>query len=304
MTTANRQPAKLFHYTDAYGLKGIIEPSWSHSLMHPESVIGHHRAIRLLASDVRFMNDTEELKFGTRLLLERLRVFASDPATPEEFRIAFLDIEQYFDADRILEWPVTCYASCFCGNGDLLSQWRGYAGGTGGFALGIDRDALENRTWAFAKSRWPGDREMPSEPALRPVVYGEEAGIAAVDEGMRQLIDSNWTNLVTDRRPEVIGKARRLLFSMLVRSVATIKADAFSEEQEWRLFTLGEIDFPPYVRPRARGLVPYVEVAVNFSNKTTAKEHSEHVKAHPTIVDLVVDPDRNRVNRRSPRSRS
>jgi hypothetical protein len=34
-----------------------------------------------------------------------------------------------------MEWPRRCLAACFCAKGDLLSQWRGYAGGTGGFAL-------------------------------------------------------------------------------------------------------------------------------------------------------------------------
>ena len=84
-----------------------------------------------------------------------------------------------------------CLGACFCEKGDLLSQWRGYAGGTGGFAIGIDRDGLKNRTFAFDRNRWPGDSHPPSKPDLKPVVYGEEAGIAAVDEYIQSLMASD-----------------------------------------------------------------------------------------------------------------
>lgn len=283
----------LYHYTDSFGLVGIVKPSWPSWLVpffKSEHEIGYHRVLRLLLSDVRFMNDTEELKFGARLLRERLRIAACDHSVPEEFRAAFNDIDQFLDAEGILEWPRRCLATCFCAEGDLLSQWRGYAGGTGGFAIGVDRDGLENRTFVFHRNRWPGDLQPPSKPDLKRVVYGEEAGIAAADEHIQSLITSDWSGLVTDQRPMARNVARNLLFSLLVRAVTTIKADAFSEEKEWRLVTLSESGFPVDVRTRARGLVPYVDVGVNISEAVTAPGQELHYKAHPTIVDLVVGP--------------
>ena len=37
---------------------------------------------------------------------------------------------------------INIFAVCFCENGDLLSQWRGYAGGKYGYSIGFDSDAL------------------------------------------------------------------------------------------------------------------------------------------------------------------
>jgi hypothetical protein len=33
---------------------------------------------------------------------------------------------------------------CFCKDDDLLSQWRGYSGGSYGYSLGFDTDNLNN----------------------------------------------------------------------------------------------------------------------------------------------------------------
>jgi hypothetical protein len=283
--------AVLYHYTDAHGLVGIVDSPWRpYAILKPENEIGHYRMAKLLASDVRFMNDTEELKFGTRLLRDRLEDAAVDPSISPEFRTAFADIAPYFFPEGILDWPVGCFAACFCAKGDLLNQWRGYAGGTGGFALGLDRDALETRSYSIGRDRWPGDREIPAKATLEPVVIGKDAGIAAVDAHIQSLMNSNWAGLITDRRPNHIANARFLLFIHLVRSVATIKDDAFKEEKEWRLFSMSEFRFPVDVRARARGLLPYVSVAVNVSQKETASEHAAHHNEHPTIVDLVVGP--------------
>ena len=294
MTDAQEEgPTKLYHYTDANGLLGIVKPSWPYTYLKPEREIGYHRVLRLLMSDVRFMNDTEELKFGARLLRERLRVAARSDSIPQEFRTAFEDIDPFLDAEGILEWPRRCFAACFCADGDLLSQWRGYAGGTGGYAIGIDRDGLASRTYAIHRTRWPGDRPLPTRTILRPVAYGEEDGIAAIDEHIQWLMQSPfWGSAATDQRPIARNEARNLLFTLLVEAVTTIKADAFSEEKEWRLISVVDSsDSPADVRARARGLVPYVDVSVNIPEKsTTAREQELHQEAHPTIVDLVVGP--------------
>lgn len=285
-------PSILYHYADVYGLLGIVDPSWSFDFVKREQEIGYSRVLKLLMSDVRFMNDTEELRFGAQLLVERLRKAAGDDSTPSGFQAAFEDIHQFLDIDAILKWPRRCFAACFCAEGDLLSQWRAYAGGTGGFALGLDRDALENRTYAYHRGHLPGEMQPPSSSVtkLKRVVYGEKKGIAAIDEHLRQLYQSDERRALTDQRPQTRNLARNLLFSRLVESVITIKADAFKEEKEWRLFSPSDAQFPVDVRARTRGLLPYVVCAVNVHSAETAAEREHHHREHPVIRDLVVGP--------------
>jgi hypothetical protein len=122
MNATNGEPTELYHYTDARGLLGILNPSpssWPKGtpipwLANKEMEMDQEKlkaAVQFLASDVRFMNDTEELKFGTSLLRERLAAFALDPTTPPNFRIAFANVLPFFNPDDILKLPLKVFAT-------------------------------------------------------------------------------------------------------------------------------------------------------------------------------------------------
>jgi hypothetical protein len=73
--------------------------------------------------------------------------------------------------------PAQLYAACLSSEGDQLSQWRGYAAGTGGYAIGIAKRALDHFTfgaWPNADSTLIQTAVAPS--ALRPerVSYDEQ----------------------------------------------------------------------------------------------------------------------------------
>lgn len=146
----------FYYYTDAFGLQGIPDPpSWPLGPVQkpkdaPPAITDiqytYGGAALFKASDVRYMNDTTELLFGARILkehlLETLDVIHEGSPLWHAFRQAadYLLVE-----DRVHEWPWRLFAACFCeGKGDLLSQWRGYGGGTGGFAIGFSRASLEH----------------------------------------------------------------------------------------------------------------------------------------------------------------
>lgn len=130
MSAADNEPSVLYHYTDSFGLVGIVKPSWPSWLVpffKSEHEIGYHRVLRLLLSDVRFMNDTEELKFGARLLRERLRIAACDHSVPEEFRAAFNDIDQFLDAEESWSgrggaWPPVSVQKVICSANGVAMQ--------------------------------------------------------------------------------------------------------------------------------------------------------------------------------------
>jgi hypothetical protein len=107
----------LWHYTNAAGLIGILDPE------HNE----------IWASNIDFMNDATENNRLREILAERVRskqtsesrISSVAPDAGKLVRDLFGDSRQLF---------VTCFSECR----DSLSQWRAY----GGFAIGFDKEAL------------------------------------------------------------------------------------------------------------------------------------------------------------------
>jgi hypothetical protein len=110
-------PDELFHYTSPEGLIGIIG---SRSLW---------------ASDMLCLNDSSEATYAHGLIQGALDM-DNGRLLPPKHRSEFE--EGLRSAFRMYSPFVTC----FCENGDLLSQWRGYGGAGEGFALGFRRSWL------------------------------------------------------------------------------------------------------------------------------------------------------------------
>ena len=112
----------------------------------------------------------------------------------------------------------------------------------------------------------------PIRGELRPVIYGDEDGDAAADSFIKLL-------QTPDAQPELMRTSineRRvavwITLHYVFREIAALKHEAFSEEQEWRLFYSGELPWPARMRTRASGLVPYLDIAVNAVKLTAAME--------------------------------
>jgi hypothetical protein len=260
-------PPMLYHYTTAQGLAGIIPPnSWN--VGHPDVDTKLEGAALLQASDVRFMNDSQELQFGASIFERRFRVAATDQAIPANVRAVVQRLaDTVTHPDLFGTGNLRCFAACFCKSGDLLSQWRGYAGGVGGFALGFTRDALTKHSYVLTH-----DAQMGMVPlaVLKPVVYGDDAGEAAANDFIRLLQDPDsqpWLMRASIDEPTM---GFWMMLQYLLREIAVVKHEAFSEEQEWRLFWSGDQQWPPKIRTRASGLVPYLDIAVNAVKLTAA----------------------------------
>lgn len=221
----------LWHYTDADGLLGML------------------RSRELWASSVEYMNDAEELLFG-RKLIERAakEVKAAHGASTEkdQYDPALLDLEFWVEgmAGRLevldpLEYPhIKAYAVSFSSHGDQLSQWRGYANGSG-FAIGFDRAALER----LASEQQGGVRR------LHDIIYGD-----AAQEFVKNYIVHSW---VTNWRSESMTSAKR----NLLMHTSRLKHGAFSEEQEERLIVLDPMMDQVKVRTRSGRLIPYLPIS-------------------------------------------
>jgi hypothetical protein len=104
----------------------------------------------LWATDVQFLNDGAELIYAAREISAHARRRAEEicPELSHEpkYDDAFERAQRLLGiADGVDGYADGRYAQvfvgCFCGDGDLLGQWRGY-GRDGGFALGFDSGDL------------------------------------------------------------------------------------------------------------------------------------------------------------------
>ncbi|MBI1376851.1 MAG: DUF2971 domain-containing protein [Frankiales bacterium] len=243
MVVGVTEPEVLYHYTDAAGLLGIIR---SHTIW---------------ATDAEFLNDAQEMKFGRAEVLEALRTKARrlDASgvgfgTEEESRSAV--IRSVIDHLHPREGGVTnqqwhaAYVACFCEDGDLLSQWRGYAPG-GGYAIGFTTSGLRNLSD-------PGG--TVAGPSLVRVRYGNEALIAAVSR-----VEAEVGERATGH-PGVTGfdESARYVIPVL----ASIKHAAFAEEREWRVVVSSDrvgVQF----RSTAVSIAPYLDLPFTASSITS-----------------------------------
>jgi hypothetical protein len=113
-TSMDDSPQTLWHYTSAQGLVGII------------------RTDRLWASDSLFLNDAAERNYGVELMMSALAdVEIDSPARSTTAFILGLVHPESGILRRWLDAQLRLFVTCFCSEGDLLSQWRTYAGSGG-----------------------------------------------------------------------------------------------------------------------------------------------------------------------------
>lgn len=272
-------PDTLYYYTDSAGLAGMLAAPSEAATDDPTNPL--HHALTLWASDVRYMNDSHELSYGASLLQQELRnpwVTGFENNSDKILRILRQVADQFAPAD-VFEWPTRYFASCFCEEGDLLSQWRGYGGGTGGFAIGLSREALET-SFVLAPLHDPGSKQQFRTDLTR-VTYGDDDNGRRSFDLVNQLIQRIGTDSDTDLET---------LTGFAYNEVATMKNDAFRAEHEWRLWTHStNRELKVDVRPRGGTLLPYLPFLVNVGPNPPI---SGHAISSP-INDLVIGPGPN-----------
>ncbi|MFK3672422.1 DUF2971 domain-containing protein [Leifsonia aquatica] len=223
-------PPVVYHYTDARGFLGILENR------------------RLWLTDLAFMNDREELIFAVDEVLHAVEARRhllepdarmDDPEDAIRSRVnVLLGIEQHLVDLREGVEVLRAYAACFCDDGDQLSQWRGYAGGTSGFALGFDRSKIDQ----LAIGAGVGAK-------LGRVHYGVEA--PEIETLVAELA------MYASAHPGVEAEYQ---YQDVVNLLSRIKNPGFREERESRLVALLAHD-PSRLsfRATASGLAPYLE---------------------------------------------
>ncbi|MEY4703924.1 MAG: hypothetical protein RL042_120 [Nitrospirota bacterium] len=140
---------------------------------------------------------------------------------------------------------------CLSEDGDLLSQWRGYAENATGVAIGFSSDYLNWRSTASLGRTEPGftlqnvDYESSAhealvEPTYRKVMQLIEAG-AFKTLDMGGLVNTiGLTDQELEQRATAIREVSLELYQVfipLIPQLFRLKAYAFREEREWRLLS-------------------------------------------------------------------
>jgi len=198
----------LFHYTGAAAIRGILQSG------------------RLWASGAQYMNDWMEVVYGYDIIMTGLRELVEKNKLPDRSRTVFKDVLQLMESP---DSPfIDAYFVAFCEKGNLLSQWRAYAG-TQGFAIEFDplvvRGELTLTTQAPARNLRLAKIEY--DPRQQAENFHE------LIEELRDTIEGTKLtgNSKTSSLPTLVEFTRMVLSSW----AATVKHPGFEEEQEWRV---------------------------------------------------------------------
>ncbi len=235
----------LYHYCSTNSFKAIVETHvvWLSSLsLSNDSMEG-----KLVASVVSYLAERDGLDHVSTKQLQ-------DMITPFE---------------QIIEGLGFCLSE----EGDLLSQWRGYAADATGVSIGFSREYIE---WLAEESR---DRDKDeagfslAKVKYEPEEHKEEVGPIyskakqLIEEGalkvpgLRCLLDLRTDEQIKQENKKVKTANSALIFTMLslFPKLFLLKSPAFREEIEWRLLSylvLSEEDTCFYRALQDR-LIPY-----------------------------------------------
>ena len=239
----------IYHYTQLGGFHGIVSSRGIH------------------ATDIRYLNDSTEFLYLYQLLKEEVAPDFFEKGSPEYSRLVNLAIDH-----ASFKVSQGVFVSCFCGNRDLLSQWRAYAAGAaGGVALGFDVDMLTGlmeSEYSLPRSD-PADRLsapdfMSGLPTckLEQCIYSQEEHRDLLRRKLKALKDFGTDDLTMQIAAIMCGI-----------DAARVKHPSFSEEAEWRLVyeISGEnssVDF----RVAKSMLVPFVTIKLSSIFPDALKE--------------------------------
>lgn len=236
----------LYHYTTLSGLLGIVDKGV------------------LWASDIRYMNDSAELKHTADLIRQEVQRRLSLGFAHADLLSQFVDWVTY----RITNGHILFGAS-FRSHGNLLSQWRGYSLPGKGVSLGFSPDHIlhcaNQHHFQIGKCIYDSNKQRLLIEQIIDMVITLAQDCATPSEPGAPI------------PPGVCNKIFGKIETDLLRIAAILKHPSFQEEEEWRLVSPVYTDFensPVRFREGKAMLVPYVEFGLkDHTSKSIALEH-------------------------------
>jgi Protein of unknown function (DUF2971) len=249
----------LYHYTDATGLKGIIEKEEIWFTSH------------------RYMNDPSEISFGIDAAHKAIK------RVPTHGWLTQIFLDTLADGLNVQTIDLEYFLAGFSYARDDLGQWRAYGCNGRGFALGLAPKL-------FAVVDETSGMKITEKIAVHPVEYGMKTAIERHSQVIKKAVDifsdvvAKHSALLQDKDltsrfiSNYIGEifTGALLFVCL-----TSKHEAYEHEREVRLMMLGlRNKFEPFIETRVRNdeLVAFV------------RHPMPSIKEPESIVEIVMGP--------------
>lgn len=209
---------KLYHYTTNSGFIGILS------------------SLKLWATKIQYLNDSEELSYAVSMakdLSTHALTFLSEPIKEKLDRISGINVCTFSLTE----------------NGDLLSQWRGYAHSMG-YAIGFDKISLQ--------------KMLGSELILSPCIYDHHQQKEVLVDLIKG-ISSDYVNEIGQLfSNDAVNKYVNIFVQRFLEIAPTIKHPGFEEEKEWRIITkpINSMNENWKVRSGKYSLIPYYEISI------------------------------------------
>jgi hypothetical protein len=222
-------PKTFFHYTDAAGLKGIVESG------------------TLRATHIAFMNDASEYLHAVSLLTESIATAKKKSTHPLQLKL--LEEIEGPVAQTQPQHVAPYFVTCFSAQENSLNQWRAYSRGEGGFCIGFDAAKLDSMSAA-------------NYFFLSPAVYDRDAQAKWVTDFLAWALEE-YPRVAAKHLSEQDEHRQAWANMLLWKATAAapiMKNPAFAEEQEWRLIHMLQAKWDVRFLPKPIALVPYVEL--------------------------------------------
>ena len=193
---------------------------------------------RIWLSSLSLSNDSMEGKLVAEILARIAKADGLDQAATHRLQDTVSGLEKVIDG----------LGFCLSEEGDLLSQWRGYAADATGVSIGFSKDYLEqfaeasrSKKSGFMLQRVEYDLEIQEsliEPTYRRIKELINEG-AFKFPGKRTLLDARSDDEVERDNEKIKSAFSRLSMTVLTlfTELFLLKTSAFREEREWRLIS-------------------------------------------------------------------
>lgn len=235
----------LYHYTKAEVLVKIITQN------------------KLRSTHALFLNDPTELIHAIDITKDIIN------KASEAMSVKILADVPNEKLENWITRQLSFFVTCFCEDGNLLSQWNRYGAGGDGYSLGFDAKSLSSPEICEPQS------ELKSRRVLRKVIYKNDEKeefirhiVGAIKNAYNRI--SEIPNALAD--PHVQERLKYKFLDAVAGYAICFKNEAYKEENEWRLcvnISHGEgNDFlrhmsTQYLQFTDRGgyITPYIEIA-------------------------------------------